>query len=124
MSARKSKVGGWRKGAGAKPILNPRSIKRAVLLLPSEAEAHDAARDDLSWGDWIRAAGETAIRLAAIRAQAVEDDCTATIALCDLALGRDPDDRVLGRLHPEAAARMLQLSAREARAELARGSTR
>jgi len=61
MSARKPKVGGKRAGAGRPPSDNPRSVKRAVLLLPAEAAAHDAARGDTPWGDWIREAAELAI---------------------------------------------------------------
>ncbi len=63
MTARrpKPKVGGKRAGAGRPPIANPRTVKRAVPLLQSEADAHDAARGDRPWADWIREAAELAI---------------------------------------------------------------
>ncbi len=61
MTHRKPKVGGKRAGAGRPKIANPRSVKRAVLLLPSEAAAHDEARGETPWGDWIREAAELAI---------------------------------------------------------------
>jgi hypothetical protein len=55
------KVGGRRAGAGRPPIANPRTIKRAVPLLPSEAAAHDEARGDTPWAEWIREAADLAI---------------------------------------------------------------
>lgn len=62
MTARKRKV---RRAAGAgRPPKAPetaRTVKRAVLLMPSEAEAHDAARGDADWSDWIRDAASERI---------------------------------------------------------------
>lgn len=61
--ARKGKVGGARAGAG-RPELDPdqrRSIKRAVPLTPGEAEAHDEARGEQPWADWIRELADRAI---------------------------------------------------------------
>lgn len=54
------------------------------------------------------------------RAQACIDGDTATIILCDIALGRDPSDRDLDRVHPEAAAMMCAMTGGSARSELAR----
>lgn len=57
----RSKVGGARAGAGRPLSANPRTVKRAVPLLPEEAAAHDAARGDQPWADWMREAAELAI---------------------------------------------------------------
>jgi hypothetical protein len=56
--------------------------------------------------------------MAAIRARAVTDDDTAIIVLCDLAQGKAPADHDLDRLGPEAANKMLRMTATEARREL------
>jgi hypothetical protein len=62
MTARKKRgPGGPRKGAGRPPIDNPRTERREVKLTPEEAAAHDVARGDEPWGEWIRAAAELAI---------------------------------------------------------------
>lgn len=61
MTRRKSKVGGARPGAGRPPLEVTRSIRRPVLLRPDEAAAHDAARGDQPWGEWIREAADLAI---------------------------------------------------------------
>lgn len=59
---RKTKVvGGARPGAGRKPRGKGPIIRREVKLLEAEAAAHDAARGDQPWGDWIREAAELAI---------------------------------------------------------------
>lgn len=60
--ARRSKVGGARAGAGRKPVTGvARSVIRTVKLTPDEATAHDAARGEQSWPDWMRDAAELAI---------------------------------------------------------------
>lgn len=59
--ARRKGPGGRRKGAGRPPIDDPRTVRREVKLLPSEAEAHDKARGKQAWGEWIREAAELAI---------------------------------------------------------------
>ena len=46
---------------GRPPSANPRKIKRPVLLTADEAEAHDAARGEQPWSEWIREAAELAI---------------------------------------------------------------
>lgn len=61
MPARKRGPGGRRKGAGRPPIDDPRTVRREVKLLPSEAAAHDAARGEQPWGEWIREAAGLAI---------------------------------------------------------------
>lgn len=58
---RKSKVGGARPGAGRKPRGSGAIVRREVKLLESEAAAHDLARGERPWGDWIRAAAEREI---------------------------------------------------------------
>lgn len=61
MTRRRSKVGGKRAGAGRPPSPDSRSEPRMVRLRPDEAAAHDAARGDQPWADWIREAAELAI---------------------------------------------------------------
>lgn len=61
MPRKRKGPGGRRKGAGRPPIDDPRTVRREVKLLPSEAEAHDAARGDQPWGEWIREAADLAI---------------------------------------------------------------
>lgn len=62
MSPRKRKgPGGRRKGAGRPPVDDPRTERREVRLLPEEAAAHDAARGDQPWSEWIREAAQLAI---------------------------------------------------------------
>jgi len=55
--------GGRRKGAGRPPIDNPRSVRRELRLLPEEEAEQDAAaaRESLTWSEWIRAAAQLAI---------------------------------------------------------------
>lgn len=61
MPVRKRGPGGRRKGAGRPPIDDPRVVRREVKLTPDEATAHDAARGDQPWGEWIREAADLAI---------------------------------------------------------------
>jgi hypothetical protein len=49
-----------------------------------------------------------------MRAQACQDDAPEMIALCDVALGRVPDELDLKRLEPGAADSMIRLSRRDA----------
>jgi hypothetical protein len=69
MTARRrktGKVGGRRAGAGRPPLsaAAARSVRRTVPLLPSEAAAHDEARGETPWAEWIREAADLAIRRA------------------------------------------------------------
>lgn len=59
---RRKGPGGARKGAG-RPSLgqDARSIIRSMKLTPAEAAAHDAARGDMPWSDWMREAAQLAI---------------------------------------------------------------
>lgn len=60
--ARKHKgPGGARPGAGRPPLENPRSVRREIRLLPGEAAAHDAARGDQDWSEWVRSVTALAI---------------------------------------------------------------
>lgn len=118
MPSRKRKVGGARPGAGRPRLLNPRAIGREAMLTRDEAAAHDAARGDRPWSDWIRAAAQIAISLGSIRARAVDDGCTVTVVLCDQITGVTPSDALLDALPDECVNRMLALSPGEALREL------
>jgi hypothetical protein len=52
--------------------------------------------------------------IALLRADACHRDDPAMIALCDVALGRAPDDRDLERLDPGAADSLARLTRRDA----------
>jgi hypothetical protein len=59
---RRSRAGGARAGAGRKPTGGvAASIARTVKLTPEQAEAHDRARGEQPWADWIREAADLAI---------------------------------------------------------------
>jgi hypothetical protein len=52
------------------------------------------------------------------RAQALQDDSALAVVLCDLTLGRAPDQRDLSRLAPALAAGLVELTAPQARKKL------
>lgn len=59
---RRPKVGGKRPGSGAKPQRGTAAtITRSLKLTQAEADAHDAARGERGWSDWMRAAAAEAI---------------------------------------------------------------
>lgn len=60
---RRPKVGGKREGAGRppKPAGEAATVVRTVKLTPGQAAAHDEARGEQPWADWIREAAELAI---------------------------------------------------------------
>jgi hypothetical protein len=64
MPRRRSKVGGARPGAGAKPQRGvAATVTRTIKLTPAEAAAQDLAAkvEGLDWSKWVRAAAELAI---------------------------------------------------------------
>lgn len=57
----KSKATGTKPRRGRPPSPDSRTIPRMIRLRPDEAAAHDAARGEQDWADWMRAAAELAI---------------------------------------------------------------